>query len=81
MVKTSKCMEGHVFTRIVGWVPEHLKHPLKMIGWYWSSASNRGQMTGVWTGLHYPLHTQYVGADEVMFHFLFSLIPLVLDDG
>ena len=27
-----------------GWVPEHLKHPLKMVDRYWSPVSDRGQM-------------------------------------
>ena len=81
MVETGTCVEGHVFTHIVGWVPEHLKHPLKMIGWYWSLASNCGQTTGIWMGLHCPLHTWYIRANEVMFQFLFSLILMVLDGG
>ena len=71
MVNTSTCVEGHVFTHIVGWVPEHLKHLLKMISWYWSPASDCGQTTGVWMGLHCSLHTRYVGTNEVVLPFSF----------
>ena len=39
MVETSTRVEGRVFTHNIGWVPEHLKHPLKMIDWYRSSVS------------------------------------------
>ena len=81
MVKTSTCMEGHVFTHIIGWVLEHLKYLLKMISWYWSLASNHSQMTEVWMGLHCSLHTRYVGTDEVMSSFLFTLTFMVLGDG
>ena len=44
MVETSTRMEGHVFTHNVGWVPEHLKHLLKTVDWYWSPVSDHGQM-------------------------------------
>ena len=44
MVETSTCVEGHVFTHNIGWVPEHLKHPLKTVDRYWSLVSDRNQM-------------------------------------
>ena len=44
MVETGTCVEGRVLTHNVGWVPEHLKHPLKTVDWYWSLVSDRDQM-------------------------------------
>ena len=65
MVETSTRVEGHVFTHNVGWVPEHLKHPLKMVDQYRSPVSDRGQMARGWWH-HYSLHTHlcsgYVGS-------------------
>ena len=43
MVETSTRVEGCMLTHNVGWVPEHLKHPLKMVDRYWSPVSDRGQ--------------------------------------
>ena len=44
MVETSTRVEGRVLTHNDGWVPEHLKHPLKTVDQYWSPVSDRGQM-------------------------------------
>ena len=44
MVETSTRVEGCVFTHNIGWVLEHLKHPLKTVNWYWSPVSDHGQM-------------------------------------
>ena len=44
MVETGTRMEGRVFTHNVGWVSEHLKHPLKTVDQYWSPVSDRDQM-------------------------------------
>ena len=44
MVETNTRVEGRVFTHNVGWVLEHLKHPLKTVDRYWSLVSDRGQM-------------------------------------
>ena len=69
-----------MFTHIVGWVPEHLKNLFKTIGQYWSLISDHGQTMEVGMGLHCPLPTRYVRADEVMF-FLLSLTLMVSDGG
>ena len=47
MVETSTRVEGRVFTHNVGWVPEHLKHPLKTVDRYWSPVSDRDQMANM----------------------------------
>ena len=44
MVKTSTCVEGRVLTHNIGWVPKHLKHPLKTVDRYWSPVSDHGQV-------------------------------------
>ena len=44
MVETGTHVEGRVLTHNVGWVPEHLKHPLKTVDRYWSLVSDRDQM-------------------------------------
>ena len=71
MVKTSTCVEGHVFTHNVGWVPEHLKHPLKTVDRYWIPVSNHGQTTRVWWDFIAPYIPVYVGTNDVFFSFSF----------
>ena len=73
MVETGTHMEGHVFTHNVGWVLEHLKHPLKTIDRYWSLVSNRGQMARVCWDIIAPYIPKLYGNDDVSFIF-FSLI-------
>ena len=80
MVKTSTCVEGHVFTHNVGWVPEHLKHLLKTVDRYWIPVSDRGQTTRVWQDFIAPYIPAYVGTNDISF-FLSSLILVVLDGG
>ena len=46
MVETSTRVEGRVFTHNSGWVPGHLKHPLKTIDRYRSPVSDRGRTRG-----------------------------------
>ena len=70
MVETSTHVEGRVFTHNIGWVPEHLKHPLKMVDWYWSPASNRGQTVRVCGDVITPYIPKLCGINDVRSHFL-----------
>ena len=72
MVETGTRVEGRVFTHNVGWVPEHLKHPLKMVNQYRSPMSDRGQTARVWRDLVAPYIPKLCGNDDVLFHVLFS---------
>ena len=73
MVETSTRVEGCVFTHNVGWVPEHLKHPLKTVDQYWSPVSDHGQMARVCGNLVAPYIPKLCRNDNVSFIF-FSLI-------
>ena len=73
MVETGTRMEGRVFTHNVGWVPEHLKHPLKTVDRYWSPVSDCGQTARVCGGLVAPYIPKLCGNNDVLFIF-FSLI-------
>ena len=73
MVETSTCVEGRMFTHNDGWVPEHLKHPLKTVDQYWSPVSDRGQMARVCGGLIAPYIPKLCRNNDVSFIF-FSLI-------
>ena len=70
MVETGTCMEGRVFTHNVGWVLEHLKHPLKMVNWYRSPMSDRGQMVRVCGDIVTPYIPKLCGNNDVRFSFL-----------
>ena len=83
MVETSTCVEGRVFTHNVGWVPKHLKHPLKTVDQYWSLVSDHGQMARVCGDIIAPYIPKLCGNNDVLFIF-FSLIlmfQLSLSDG
>ena len=73
MVETSTRVEGCVFTHNVGWVPEHLKHPLKTVDWYWSPVSNCDQMAsmGGVVASHIPIMVMWQ-ATRFCFSFLVS---------
>ena len=73
MVKTSTRVEGHVFTHNVGWVPEHLKHPLKTVDQYWSPVSDHGQTARVCGDIIAPYISKLCGTNDVSF-VSFSLI-------
>ena len=64
-------MKGRVLTYNDGWVPEHLKHPLKMVDRYWSLVSNRGQMARVCGDLITPYIPKLCGRNDV---FSFSFL-------
>ena len=72
MVKTSTRVEGCVFTHNVGWVPEHLKHPLKMVDRYWSLVSDCGQTARVCGDIITPYIPKLCGINDVCSHFLAS---------
>ena len=72
MVETNTHVEGCVFTHNIGWVPEHLKHPLKTVGRYWSLVSDCGQMARVCGDIVTPYIPKLCGNNDVFFHFLFS---------
>ena len=73
MVETGTRVEGRVSTYNVGWVLEHLKHPLKMVDQYRSPVSDCGQMVRVCEDLVAPYISKLCGNDDVSFIF-FSLI-------
>lgn len=59
--------QAHAFTHNFGWVPEHLKHPLKTIDRYRSPMSDRGPTTWV-AGCfapHVPIMHGYMESREV----------------
>ena len=74
MVETSTRVEGRVFTHNVGWVPEHLKHPLKTVDRYWSPVSDHDQMacSGDVVAPYIPIMVGYMEGNEVLFSFLVS---------
>ena len=74
MVETSTRVEGCVSTHNVGWVLEHLKHPLKTVDRYWSPVSDRDQMasSGDVVAPYIPIMVGYVEGNEVLFSFLVS---------
>ena len=84
MVETSTRVEGRVFTHKVGWVPEHLKHPLKTVDQYWSLVSDRGQMasSGDVVTPYIPIMVMW-RVTRFYFHFLLLVIMfwLSLSDG
>ena len=83
MVETSTRVEGRVFTHNIGWVPEHLKHPLKMVDRYRSPVSDRGQMARVCGDLVTPYIPKLCGEEQCFSHFLFSdsHVSVSLSDG
>ena len=84
MVETGTRVEGRVLTHNVGWVPEHLKHPLKMVDWYWSPVSDCGQMasSGGVVAPYIPIMVMW-RATKFVSHFLFLVLMfrLSLSDG
>ena len=72
MVETSTHVKGCVFTHNVGWVLEHLKHPLNTVDQYRSSVSDRGQMARVCGDIIAPYIPKLYGTNYVFSHFLFS---------
>ena len=84
MVETSTRVEGRVFTHNVGWVLEHLKHPLKTVDWYWSPVSDHDQMasSGDVVAPYIPIMVMW-RATKFCFHFLFLVLMfrLSLLDG
>ena len=81
MVETSTRVEGHVFTHNVGWVLEHLKHPLKMVNRYWSPVSDCGQTARVCGDIVAPYISKLCGTDDVCLHSLFSDSHVSFLDG
>ena len=75
MVETSTHVEGCMLTHNVGWVPEHLKHPLKMVDWYRSLVSDRGQMasSGDVVAPYIPIMVMW-RATKFVSHFLFLVL-------
>ena len=73
MVETNTRVKGHVFTHNVGWVPEHLKHPLKTVDWYWSPVSNHDQVasSGDVVAPYIPIMVMW-RATKFLFLFLIS---------
>ena len=71
MVETDTHVEGCVFTHNVGWVPEHLKHPLKTVDQYRSLVSDCGQTARVWWASLLPTYPRHVGTNDVFFSFPF----------
>ena len=84
MVETSTHVEGRVLTHNVGWVPEHLKHPLKTVDRYWSPVSDRDQMasSGDVITPYIPILVMW-RVMRFYFHFLFLVLMfrLSLSDG
>ena len=72
MVETSTRVEGRVFTHNVGWVLEHLKHPLKTVNRYWSLVSDHGQTARVCGDVITPYIPKLCGNNDVHSHFLVS---------
>ena len=77
MVETSTRVEGRVFTHSVGWVLEHLKHPLKTVDRYWSPVSDRGQMasSGDVVTPYIPIMAMW---RVTRFYFHFSFLVLMI---
>ena len=73
MVETNTCVEGHVFTHNVGWVPEHLKHLLKTVDRYWSPVSDHDQVasSGDVVAPYIPIMVMW-RATKFLFSFLIS---------
>ena len=85
MVETSTRVEGCVFTHNIGWVPEHLKHPLKTVDRYWSPVSDHGQMASMGGVIapHIPIMVIWQATRFCFSHFLVLVLMFrfSLSDG